>query len=386
MRPTTLHREDKECSEDKERREELSTPLCTVKIRSGGKTRPTQQKQKRPLKVSLGCPCTASDVLFAPPLCTMDMRKGGKKCLHHFAHVLVAPPLFSNPRRLHAYLGAGHLSEVPEEAGTWVVAYCFRCARWIITLPPKTHLKRMLLLLGKKMRPTTLHREDKECSEDKERREELSTPLCTVKIRSGGKTSPTQQKQKRPLKVSLGCPCTASDVLVAPPLCTMDMRKGGKNCLHHFARWIITLPPKTHLKRMLLLLGKKMRPTTLHREDKECSEDKERREELSTPLCTVKIRSGGKTRPTQQKQKRPLKVSLGCPCTASDVLVAPPLCTMDMRKGGKKCLHHFARWIITLPCTASDVLVAPPLFSNPRRLHAYLGAGHLSEVPEGAGT
>ncbi|KAM7365627.1 hypothetical protein PAMP_016544 [Pampus punctatissimus] len=93
MRPTTLHREDKECSEDKERREELSTPLCTVKIRSGGKTRPTQQKQKRPLKVSLGCPCTASDVL-------------------------VAPPLFSNPRRLHAYLGAGHLSEVPEEAGT----------------------------------------------------------------------------------------------------------------------------------------------------------------------------------------------------------------------------------------------------------------------------
>ncbi|KAM7365589.1 hypothetical protein PAMP_016523 [Pampus punctatissimus] len=192
------------------------------------------------------------------------------------------------------------------------------------------------------MRPTTLHREDEECSEDKERREELSTPLCTVKIRSGGKTSPTQQKQKRPLK--------------------------------------------THLKRMLLLLGKKMRPTTLHREDKECSEDKERREELSTPLCTVKIRSGGKTRPTQQKQKRPLKVSLGCPCTASDVLVAPPLCTMDMRKGGKKCLHHFARWIITLPCTASDVLVAPPLFSNPRRLHAYLGAGHLSEVPEEAGT
>ncbi|KAM7365556.1 hypothetical protein PAMP_016527 [Pampus punctatissimus] len=79
-------------------------------------------------------------------------------------------------------------------------------------------------------------------------------------------------------------------------------------------------------------------------------------------------------------------VSLGCPCTASDVLVAPPLCTMDMRKGGKKCLHHFARWIITLPCTASDVLVAPPLFSNPRRLHAYLGAGHLSEVPEEAGT
>ncbi|KAM7365601.1 hypothetical protein PAMP_016518 [Pampus punctatissimus] len=112
----------------------------------------------------------------------------------------------------------------------------------------------------------------------------------------------------------------------------------------------------------------------------------ERREELSTPLCTVKIRSGGKTSPTQQKQKRPLKVSLGCPCTASDVLVAPPLCTMDMRKGGKKCLHHFAHWIITLPCTASDVLVAPPLFSNPRRLHAYLGAGHLSEVPEGAGT
>ncbi|KAM7365623.1 hypothetical protein PAMP_016540 [Pampus punctatissimus] len=273
-----------------ERREELSTPLCTVKIRSGGKTSPTQQKQKRPLKVSLGCPCTASDVLVAPPLCTMDMRKGGKKCLHHFARwiitlpctasdVLVAPPLFSNPRRLHAYLGAGHLSEVPEEAGTWVVAYCFRCARWIITLPPKTHLK-----------------------------------------------------------------------------------------------------------RMLLLLGKKMRPTTLHREDKECSEDKERREVLSTPLCTVKIRSGGKTRPTQQKQKRPLKVSLGCPCTASDVLVAPPLCTMDMRKGGKKCLHHFARWIITLPCTASDVLVAPPLFSNPRRLHAYLGAGHLSEVPEEAGT